>query len=180
MHHRSGFTLIELLIVVAIIGILAAIAVPNFLNAQIRAKVSKCVSEEKALAEACFMYAMDNNMNVMHSDFSNAHNGLTTPTAYHPGPVWDIFKNTVETKSLHGGLIHIEPFEWSAGTAKLLPGVGDSFRGSSAALLMGVGPAHGYGPPYDSSNGVSSVGGIYRLIPKGASGVGREEVRRPS
>lgn len=56
-----GFTLIELLIVVAIIGILAAIAVPNFLNAQIRAKVSRCVSDMKSIETALEMYRMDNN-----------------------------------------------------------------------------------------------------------------------
>lgn len=60
MNHRA-FTLIELLIVVAIIGILAAIAVPNFINAQTKAKVSKAYSDMKALGTALEMYSLDNN-----------------------------------------------------------------------------------------------------------------------
>lgn len=61
MKRSLGFTLIELLIVVAIIGILAAIAVPNFLNAQIRAKVARVKSDIRSLAQAHEMYNLDNN-----------------------------------------------------------------------------------------------------------------------
>jgi len=61
LHHKRGFTLIELLIVVAIIGILAAIAVPNFMNARIRAKVSRVQADISAIAKAHEMYYLDNN-----------------------------------------------------------------------------------------------------------------------
>lgn len=61
MKRLKGFTLIELLIVVAIIGILAAIAVPNFLNAQVRAKVSRAQSEMKGLKTALESFFIDNN-----------------------------------------------------------------------------------------------------------------------
>lgn len=83
---KKGFTLIELLIVVAIIGILAAIAVPNFLNAQMRAKVARVKADFKAISTGFAMYQMDNNL--YPPDFwgpcedVNAYKMLTTPIAY--------------------------------------------------------------------------------------------------
>jgi len=56
-----GFTLIELLIVVAIIAILALIAVPNFLEAQTRSKVSRVFADMRSLAVAFEAYCLDNN-----------------------------------------------------------------------------------------------------------------------
>lgn len=61
MKKLRGFTLIELLIVVAIIAILAAIAVPNFLEAQTRSKVSRVRSDHRSLATAIETYYIDNN-----------------------------------------------------------------------------------------------------------------------
>ncbi len=69
---ENAFTLIELLIVVAIIGILAAIAVPNFINAQIRAKVARVQSEEKSIRDAYTQYFMDRNAWPPHMDGSEA------------------------------------------------------------------------------------------------------------
>lgn len=58
---KKAFTLIELLIVVAIIAILAAIAVPNFLEAQTRAKVARVQSDQRTYSTALETYYIDNN-----------------------------------------------------------------------------------------------------------------------
>jgi len=61
LRTRHGFTLIELLIVVAIIAILALIAVPNFLEAQTRAKVVRIRSDFRSLLTALQAYRTDFN-----------------------------------------------------------------------------------------------------------------------
>jgi type IV pilus assembly protein PilA len=60
-RREKGFTLIELLIVVAIIGIIVAIAIPNLLNAIQRAKQKKSMAEIRTIATAAEAYAVDYN-----------------------------------------------------------------------------------------------------------------------
>lgn len=84
---RKAFTLIELLIVVAIIAILAAIALPNFLEAQTRSKVSRCKSDMRSLASALEAYYVDWNSYTRRAGGADPDNPqgwqmLTTPVAY--------------------------------------------------------------------------------------------------
>lgn len=96
-HARNAFTLIELLVVVAIIAILIAIALTNFLNARIRAKIARVDSEFRTLALAHGTYRIDNgdyiydgrnNPKLVHISYWNrvwtkhALYALSTPIAY--------------------------------------------------------------------------------------------------
>ena len=58
--RKKGFTLVEIMIVVAIIGLLAAIAIPNFVRARTRAQTNSCVANLKQIEGAVQVWAIDN------------------------------------------------------------------------------------------------------------------------
>ncbi len=79
-----SFTLIELLIVVAIIGILAAIAVPNFMRARSQALLTRIIRDMRTLDQQIGIYRLDNGRPPV-SDYVKGKNSiiaLTTPVAY--------------------------------------------------------------------------------------------------
>jgi prepilin-type N-terminal cleavage/methylation domain-containing protein len=71
---EKGFTLIELMIVIAIIAILAAILIPNFLHARAESVTSACEGNEKQIATAMEEYAVDHS-----GTYPTTYAGLTTP-----------------------------------------------------------------------------------------------------
>lgn len=177
---RAGFTLIELLIVVAIIGILAAIAVPNFLNAQMRAKIANAVSDMRAMDTALEMYRMDNNHYPLWRDSSGTNLNpvnrrliaLTTPISYMSSVPQDPFvygppgaRNDDTQHVAYVTYDYVEAFSQKVhGNVPL----GASLRCSEWRI-------NGYGPDgfnntgtlsYDISNGTISSGDLIRTGPR--------------
>ena len=78
-RDKRGFTLIELLIVVAIIGIIVAIAIPNLLNAIQRAKQKRSMADMRSIGTAAEAYAVDTNRYPAAAGYS-LPSGMSLPT----------------------------------------------------------------------------------------------------
>ncbi|MDX2175827.1 MAG: type II secretion system protein GspG [Candidatus Sumerlaeia bacterium] len=177
--RASAFTLIELLIVVAIIAILAAIAVPNFLEAQVRSKVSRAKADMRTLATAIEAYRVDENR------YPNTRRGgnwllfyqrlafLTTPVAYITTLPQDPFADAGSTNNPQLAYDYLD----RPSTLSLLPAVWNPFPGNGDAAnkawrILSLGPDQReslvLGPQpveYDPTNGTTSAGDIHRYGP---------------
>ncbi len=171
MNVKKGFTLIELLIVVAIIGILAAIAVPNFLNAQVRAKVTRVEADFRTLATALESYHLSfGNYPVAHLIDRKIASGtaisrfsaLTTPISFISFYPADPFGRKREGNEFHTAVY--DYYDWES--AKIANNAPGSTRGSYWRIAS-AGPDKiqnvGFAVDYDSSNGLNSRGDIVRL-----------------
>lgn len=189
-HHlsrKSGFTLIELLIVVLIIAVLAAISVPNFLDFQTRAKVSRVKSDMRSLATAIEAYLVDNGIypqvvDPIATPLRTRLKPLTTPIGYISTAPADPFKRLPESP-VHGEFSATDPsgelFLYNTGRATIGNG-GQGTQEQFSWSLSSSGPdlllEFPYWPfadvivnsgsyvnfVYDPTNGTLSDGEIFR------------------
>jgi len=93
--RRAGFTLVEIMIVVAIIALLAAIAVPNFLRARKRSQATRILEDLRMLDAACDQYAIENNKGTGNAiSFTDIKYYLKTGTVLYSGSGTDLFGNS--------------------------------------------------------------------------------------
>lgn len=173
--RRLGFTLIELLVVVAIIAILAGIALPNFLEAQTRSKVSRTRADLRTVAAGLEGYHVDHNRyppSTLVPRFARLI-PLTTPVAYLTSIPTDVFQSIDENAGrwrrngnyAYGAMPIDEESRWALasdgpdrdsdhGNIQFYPGW---------SLGIWENPASGYDfTRYDPTNGTISDGDIWR------------------
>ncbi|MBZ0258028.1 prepilin-type N-terminal cleavage/methylation domain-containing protein [bacterium] len=192
MNQLKAFTLIELLIVVAIIGILAAIAVPNFMNARMRATIARIQGDHQAIATAVEMYQADVGAFPGPELASSIQGGVTTWPYYLPDRLVEPTSYISSAKMQdplgrpNGGNEVISRYRFKIfkmQTRDNLPGA-DSPGAKTATKVMGQYMVVSHGPnrwldlpkgfgdgagstdwlwlPYDASNGLLSPGDIIR------------------
>jgi type II secretory pathway pseudopilin PulG len=158
--------------VVAIIAILAAIALPNFLEAQTRAKVSRMRADIRSTQTALEIYAVDWNSYPPHLDNPRELEPLTTPLAYFTSVPRDVFANSRSNNfHIHGDRVIYEDLVdvqrinpvWGGGGGSWLRG---QLNAGHRWLLSSVGPdgdetAWDEAVQYDPTNGVLSRGDVY-------------------
>jgi prepilin-type N-terminal cleavage/methylation domain-containing protein len=166
LNRLKAFTLIELLIVVGIIAILAAIAVPNFLEAQIRAKVSRTRTDIRTVATALESYRVDNNTLPPQSPNDRIPINLTTPIAYISGVPRDVFELNYPQQQLEWLSYNNVAANVAASLQNWPP---NDLRRYGSWRLFSVGPFRQDGiplrrpwTPYDPTNGTVSAGNILR------------------
>ncbi|MEI7634031.1 MAG: prepilin-type N-terminal cleavage/methylation domain-containing protein [bacterium] len=175
---RTAFTLIELLIVVAIIAILAAIAVPNFLEAQTRAKISRGKADMRSIRVAVEAYCSDNGKYPPASVVSNMYYGywvISTPIAYISNIPPDIYKASKKDYFIYGIQYDWarlpDKFEgdWAGYFAGWANPVNAHYQKQIKWMLWTPGPNLLYDyydyPSYDPTNGTISRGEVFTFGP---------------
>ena len=122
--REEGFTLIELVIVIAIIGILMAIAIPNYMTAREASAVSATKANLRNLATALELYMAENNLSTYPDDPSVLEDYFNGPAPTSPKGGNYMYEQTGEEGSLGSGFLIWDPNEYTVGGVTHKYGVG--------------------------------------------------------